>query len=168
MTTIADGHVVEMNYTLTNSRGEVIDSSNGKAPLSYIQGKQNIIPGLEKEMTGKKVGDSFKVTVGPEEGYGTRNESMVQSVPKEQFGPEASNVEVGMRFQVEGPGGQMLLVTAVDVKENEVVLDGNHPLAGETLSFDVEVVALREATEEELEKGEVQEESKSCSGTGCC
>ena len=85
---------------------------------------------------------------------------MVQSVSKEQFGQEADNVEVGMQFQVEGPEGQMLLVTAIEVKENEVVLDGNHPLAGQTLHFDVEVMSLREATKEELEKGDVQEESK--------
>ena len=168
MTTIADGYVVEMNYTLTNSKGDVIDSSKEKAPLAYIQGKQNIIPGLEKEMMGKKVGDSFKVTVAPEEGYGTRNEAMIQSVDKEQFGPEASNVEVGMKFQLEADDGQMLMVTAIEVRENEVVLDGNHPLAGETLTFDVEVVALRKATDEELEKNQIQKESKSCSGTGCC
>ncbi len=168
MTTIADGHVVEMNYTLTNSKGEVLDSSSGKAPLAFIQGKQNIIPGLEKEMKGKKAGDKFKVTVQPEEGYGTRNEAMVGPVPKEQFGEEAPNVQVGMQFQVEGPEGQVLLVTVVEVRENEVVLDGNHPLAGETLHFDIEVMSLREATKEELESGDLKKESKSCSGTGCC
>ncbi len=168
MTMIADGYVVEMNYTLTNSEGDVIDSSDGKAPLSYIHGKKNIIPGLEKEMTGKKVGDSFKVTIGPEEAYGNRNEAMVQTVPKDQFGPDAANVQVGMQFQVESADGQALLVTAIEVKENDVVLDGNHPLAGKTLHFDVEVVGLREATKEEMEKGSIQKESKSCSGTGCC
>ena len=168
MTTIANGYVVEMNYTLTDNSGEVLDTSNGKAPLAYIQGKNNIIPGLEKEMMGKKVGDTFKVTVAPEEGYGKRNEAMIQSVSKEQFGPEANNVEVGMKFQLEGPEGKMLLVTAIEVKESEVVLDGNHPLAGQTLHFDIEVMSLREATKEELEAGEPQKESKSCSGTGCC
>ncbi|MDC0253816.1 peptidylprolyl isomerase [Bacteriovoracales bacterium] len=168
METIVDGHVVEMNYTLINSKGDVIDSSSGKAPLAFIQGKGDIVPGLEKEMAGKKVGDSFKVTISPEEAYGTRNEGMVQSVAKEQFGPEASNVEVGMQFQLEGSNGQTLLVTAIKVEENEVILDGNHPLAGETLSFDIEVVSLRDATKEELEKGNIQKESESCSGTGCC
>ena len=168
MTTVADGHVVEINYTLTNNKGDVIDSSNGTAPMAFIQGKQNIIPGLEKEMAGKKIGDSFKVTVGPEEGYGPRHKEMIQSIPKEQFGPDAPNIQVGMQFQLEGSNGQAVLVTAIEVRENEVVLDGNHPLAGETLHFDVEVISLREATEKELAKGNLEDDSKDCSDNGCC
>ena len=164
MTAVADGHVVEINYTLTNNKGDVIDSSNGTEPMTFIQGKENIIPGLEKEMAGKKVGDSFKVTVGPEDGYGPRYEEMIQSIPKEQFGPDAPNIQVGMQFQLEGSNGQEVLVTAIEVREKEVVLDGNHPLAGETLHFDVEVISLREATEEELAKGSL----KDCSDNGCC
>jgi len=153
MTKITDGHVVEMNYTLTNSKGEILDSSESNSPLAYIQGKKNIIPGLEKEMTGKKVGDTFKVTVKPEEAYGYRNEAMVQPVAKEQFGPEASEIQVGMQFELESDDGQVKLATAIEVRENEIVLDANHPLAGETLNFDVEVIGVKEATKEELEKG---------------
>ena len=149
---ITNGCVVEMNYTLTNSKGEVIDSSKGRDPLAYIQGKKHIIPGLEKEMEGKNVGDKFKVTVQPEEAYGLLDAALIQPIPKSEFGAEADKVQVGMQFQVEDNNGQPMVVTAIEISENEVVLDGNHPLAGEVLYFDVEVMSLRDATEEELEK----------------
>jgi FKBP-type peptidyl-prolyl cis-trans isomerase SlyD len=165
MEKITNESVVEINYTLFNNDGEVLDTSKDKGALAYIQGKQNIIPGLEKQLDGKKVGESLKLTISPEEAYGPRHESLVQAVPKTQFGENASQVQVGMQFEVEAEGGQMMVVTAIEISEDEVVLDGNHPLAGETLNFDVEVLSVRQATEEELKEGFVKKEAPSC---GCC
>ncbi|MFK7873715.1 MAG: peptidylprolyl isomerase [Oligoflexales bacterium] len=167
MSTIVDGSVVEMHYTLTNEAGEVIDSSKGSQPLAYIQGNRDIVPGLEKEMAGKTVGDKFKVAVSPEEGYGRNDETLIQAVPKSQFGEEAESIKVGMQFQVGKPDGQSLVVTAIEVRDDEIVLDGNHPLAGETLHFDLEVMKVRVASKEELENGLTSNESGCCHDPDC-
>lgn len=167
--TISDGHVVEMNYVLTSTDGQTLDSSEGKAPLAFIIGKQNIIPGLEKEIVGKSQGDSFSVTVAPEEAYGERNEAMVQSVPKSEFGTDIDQIEVGTQFQLQDQSGRGLIATAVEIKEEEIVLDANHPLAGETLNFAVEIVGVRSASDEELSAGRVAAEESCCdSNSGCC
>jgi len=150
---ITKNKVVSIHYTLTNNGGEVIDSSNGEDPLAFIYGLGQIIPGLEKELDGKATGDKFQVSIPPEEAYGVRNDQMVQKVPKTEF-EEVETVQVGMQFQVDTPNGPMIL-TVVEILENELVLDANHPLAGETLNFDVEVSAVRDATQEELDHGHV-------------
>ncbi|MEC7277048.1 MAG: peptidylprolyl isomerase [Bdellovibrionota bacterium] len=165
MQQIQNDHVVEINFTLTNGNNEVLDSTEKTAPLAYIQGKGNIIAGLEKEILGKAVGDKFKVSLKAEEAYGLHQEDLIQAVPKENFGKEAENIQVGMQFQVQNPDGQVLVVMATEIRENEVVLDGNHPLAGMDLTFDVEVASIRQATPEELKRGNLQEEKSSC---GCC
>ena len=168
MMTIAENHVVEMNYKLTSTDGEMLDSSEGKGPLAFIMGHQNIIPGLEKGMAGKSVGDKFKVSVAPEEAYGMRDDRMVQSVPKEHFGADAEKIEIGSQIQVQDQSGQVMIVTAVEIKEQEIVLDGNHPLAGETLHFDVEIVNVRDASEEEVAQGQVKAKSSECDPNGGC
>ena len=165
--TIVDGSVVEINYNLTNNLNEQLDSTNGQKPLSYIQGKNNVIPGLEKALMGKKVGDQVKATINPEEGYGHINEELIFSVPKAQFGDDVANLKLGMQFEIGVGKDQVLIATVVEIKENEVVLDGNHPLAGEVLNFDVEVVSIRKATEEELKKGHLAIESDCCNDPDC-
>ena len=153
---IAKNNVVSIHYTLTNDKGETLDTSSGRGPLAYIQGIGQLIPGLEKALEGKAKGHKAKVTIPPTEAYGERNEGMIQAVSKSQI--EGTNdIQVGMQFETEGPQGPMLL-TVVEVKDDEVVLDGNHPLAGVTLNFDVEVVGVRAATEEELDHGHVHGE----------
>lgn len=154
--TIANDLVVEFNYTLKDPEGNVIDTSEGRGPLPYLHGKQNIVPGLEEEMTGRKVGDKFDVHVPSEKAYGARADNMVQSVPKNQF-ENPSEVQVGMQFQVQNHDGNALVVTVVGLEGDEVVLDANHPLAGVDLHFDVEVMSIRPATEEELSHGHVHE-----------
>lgn len=156
MENIENNHVVEMEYTLKSDTGETIDTSKGRAPLAFIVGKQNIVPGLEKQIIGKKVGDSFEATVAPEEGYGTRHEGLIQTVEKAGFGPDADKITVGARFQVQDQTGQPIAVTATNITDTHVTLDANHPLAGETLNFSVEILKIREATEEELSKGHLQ------------
>ncbi len=140
--------VVLMHYTLTNDAGEVLDSSAGQEPLAYLHGAGNIIPGLEDALTGKTAGSRLKVSIAPEEGYGLRQDDMIQVIPREMFGAE--DIEPGMAFQAEG---HILVVTAVN--DNEITVDANHPLAGQTLHFDVEITEVRPATDEELAHGHV-------------
>lgn len=150
---IAANTVVTINYTLTDDQGQVIDTSEGREPLAYLQGASNIIPGLEKALEGKSTGDSLKVSVAPEEGYGERSDELVQEVPRNLF-ENADTIEPGMQFQAQSEAGPQL-VTVVGVSDESVTIDANHPLAGTTLNFDVEVVEVREATAEEAEHGHV-------------
>lgn len=153
---IAENTVVSMHYTLTSQEGKVLDSSEGQSPLVFISGAQNIIQGLDNALQGKVSGDKLNVVVAPEDGYGEVREEMIQTVPHENF-EGVDKVEVGMQFMAQVPWGQQP-VTVVEVAEEGVVLDGNHPLAGETLTFDVEIVDVRAATQEELEHGHVHGE----------
>lgn len=150
---ISKNSVVTIHYTLTDDQNKVLDTSSGKDPLIYIHGAGNIIPGLEQALEGRSAGDKFNVTIAPENAYGLRDESMTQSILKSEF-QDGDKIKVGMRFQVNTEGGPLVL-TVVEVKDTEIVVDGNHPLAGATLHFDVEVSAVREATNEELEHGHV-------------
>ncbi|MBV1789557.1 peptidylprolyl isomerase [Marinobacterium sp. D7] len=150
---IAANAVVSIHYRLTNAAGEQLDSSEGQEPLAYLHGASNIIPGLENALAGKVVGDKLSVTVEPEEAYGPVKEELVQDVDRSNF-EGIDVIEPGMQFMAQTPWGQQP-VTVVSVEEDVVTLDGNHPLAGQTLSFDVEVVEVRAATEEELSHGHV-------------
>lgn len=150
---IAENTAVSFHYTLTNDAGEVIDSSSGREPLAYLHGSGSIVPGLENAMEGHAAGDRFEVKVSPEEGYGQRHEGMVQSVPRSAF-QGVDTIEVGMQFQARGPQGVMS-VTVAKVSDDEVTVDGNHPLAGQNLNFAIEVVSVREASAEELSHGHV-------------
>jgi FKBP-type peptidyl-prolyl cis-trans isomerase SlyD len=161
---IAQKSVVTIHYTLTDAKGEVLDSSDepkGGEPLSYIHGLGMIVPGLEAALLGKSAGEQVKVTVAPEEGYGPRLQGLVQKVSRDEF-PDG-DLEVGMRFRSHGPGGARILTVAA-LDDDTVTLDANHPLAGATLNFDVKVVSVREATDEEL-RGQGHECS-GCSGCG--
>jgi len=155
---IGKNAVVGINYTLTNDAGEVMDTSEGREPLVYLHGSNNLIPGLEKELEGKTQGQSFKVTIPPGEAYGESNPELVQTLPLEMF-KGVENVEPGMGFTAQGPQGQQhIVVTAVNGEE--VTVDGNHPMAGKTLHFDVEIMSVREASDEEVEHGHVHDGSE--------
>jgi FKBP-type peptidyl-prolyl cis-trans isomerase SlyD len=153
---IAQNSVVAFHYTLTNDEGEVLDSSEGREPLTYLHGAGNIIPGLEKELEGRENGEKLQVAVNPEEGYGETQPSLVQEVPRDSF-QGVESIEPGMQFQAQTQGGP-LMVTVTKVEGDTVVVDGNHPLAGQTLNFDVEIAEVREASEEEVEHGHVHGE----------
>ena len=146
---IGKDKVVSIDYTLTGSGGEVIDSSQGQEPLTYLHGAGNIIPGLERALEGKSAGDQVNTTVPPEQGYGQKNPALVQPVPRAQF-PGVSDIAVGMQFQAQTNHGPRV-VTVVGVDPDKVTVDANHPLAGETLNFDVKVVEVRDATQQELD-----------------
>jgi FKBP-type peptidyl-prolyl cis-trans isomerase SlyD len=147
--------VVEFDYTLTNGAGEVLDTSDGGEPLGYMQGHNNIIPGLEGEMEAKAAGDAFVANIPAKLAYGEHDARMVQEVPREQF-EGIDNIEAGMSFQAQSDIGPVsVLVTGVT--DTTVTVDGNHPLAGQDLTFDVKVVSVREATTQEIEHGHVHD-----------
>ncbi|NKF21071.1 FKBP-type peptidyl-prolyl cis-trans isomerase [Solimonas marina] len=150
---IADQRVVSMHYTLTNDKGEVIDSSQGNEPLAYLHGAGNIIPGLEKALAGKQAGDKLTVKIAPADGYGERNDALIQQVPRRAF-QGVDDIKPGMRFNAQGPQGPVQ-VTVTRVAGDMVTIDGNHPLAGEALNFDVEVTEVRAASAEEMQHGHV-------------
>ncbi|WP_018860659.1 MULTISPECIES: peptidylprolyl isomerase [unclassified Thioalkalivibrio] len=148
---VAQNAVVSIHYTLTNDAGETIDSSEGREPLAYLHGNGQLVPGLERELEGKGAGDKVQAKVTPEEGYGEKIEAMVQEIPLEAF-QGVDSVQPGMQFQAQTQNGP-LTVTVTKVEGETATVDGNHPLAGENLNFDVEVVEVREASAEELEHG---------------
>jgi len=150
---IAQNSVAAFHYTLTDDEGQVIDSSEGREPLTYLHGSGQIVPGLEKQMEGRAVGDKFIADVAPEEGYGVRHAELMQEVPREAF-QGVEDIQPGMQFQGRGPQGE-INVTVTKVEDDKVFIDGNHPLAGKTLHFAIEVTDLRAATEEELAHGHV-------------
>ena len=141
--------VASIHYTLTDNDGNILDSSDGREPLVYIQGIGNLIPGMEEGLEGKSKGDKFKIKVSPEKGYGVKDEALQQSVPRSAFGDQ--DVREGMQFQTNQGG----IVTVTKVGLSEITVDANHPLAGVELNFDVEVMDIRLASQEELDHGHV-------------
>ncbi|SDB89528.1 FKBP-type peptidyl-prolyl cis-trans isomerase [Acinetobacter boissieri] len=152
MTAIANNQVVSFNYTLTNTEGETLDKSQGE-PLVYLHGAGNIIPGLEKALEGKTVSDKFVITIPAAEAYGEYNPELVQEVPAQMF-QGVENIEAGMQFQAQTDDG-VQIVTVKSVEGETIIVDANFPLAGQDLTFDVEVTDVREATQEELDHGHV-------------
>ncbi|TXJ06689.1 MAG: peptidylprolyl isomerase [Acinetobacter sp.] len=155
MTAIANDHVVKFHYTLTNGEGQTLDKSEGQ-PLAYLHGAGNIIPGLENALTGKVAGDKLTVNVPAAEGYGEYYAEMVQEVPRQMF-QGVDNIQAGMQFQAQTDDG-MQIVTVKAIEGDNIIIDANHPLAGQDLTFDVEIVEVRPATEEELDHGHVHGE----------
>jgi len=150
---ITQNSVVSIHYKLTDQTGEILDTSEGREPLAYLHGRGNLIPGLEKELEGKATGDKFNITVPPEDAYGTRDDNLVRQVPRTAF-KDVKELEPGMRFQSKTEQGTEIF-TVAKIEAEHVTIDGNHPLAGEPLTFDVEVTEVREATAEELSHGHV-------------
>ncbi|MDH5656210.1 MAG: peptidylprolyl isomerase [Spirochaetia bacterium] len=145
--------VVMIDYKLTGEDGSVIDTSDGREPLAYLHGNGGLIPGLESELEGKAVEDSFSVSIPPEKAYGTRDESLLYVIPRKEF-EMSDQLKVGMQFQAQNESGiQLLTISKID--GDDITVDGNHPLAGETLNFDVTVKEIRDATAEELSHGHV-------------
>ena len=152
--TIKENSAVSFHYSLTDDDGQQLDSSAGKEPLAYLHGAGNIIPGLENALTGKAVGDSMSVAVSAAEGYGEVQKELIQDVPRSSFqGVDVS--EVGMQFEAQTGQGGSVPVTVTAVTDEIVTVDGNHPLAGKNLNFDVSIEDVRDATEEEIAHGHV-------------
>ncbi len=145
---ITDKLAVSIHYILTDSTGKQLDSSRDEDPMVYLHGSGQIISGLENALLGKKAGDKFKTTIAPADAYGERKEDMLQVVPMTMF-EGMDKVEEGMQFHADASQG-VNVVTVTKVDGDDVTIDGNHPLAGEALTFDVEVMDIRPATEDEL------------------
>ena len=150
---IESNSVVTLHYTLKDNDGKIIDQSDDGSFL-YLHGAMNIIPGLEDALTGKVAGDELSVSVAPEQGYGVKDPARIQEVPKEMFEGN-DDIQVGVQFHAEGPDGTAVVVTVVEIKDDVVVIDGNHALAGVDLNFDVKIVEVRAASEEEVSHGHV-------------
>jgi FKBP-type peptidyl-prolyl cis-trans isomerase SlyD len=150
---IAEHKVVTLNYTLKDGSGKVIDESNDGS-FVYLHGTHNIILGLEDALAGRSAGDTTAVSVPPEQGYGVRDPSRIQSASRDMF-PADTEIEPGMQFHAQGPEGQSIVIMVVSVEGDTVSIDGNHPLAGVHLNFDVEIIEVRDATAQEIEHGHV-------------
>lgn len=150
---ITSNAVAIIDYTLTDDDGNIIDQSTD-GNFAYIHNGRNIIPGLEKALEEKQAGDQLRVTIEPAQAYGERDLAQIQRIPREMF-PADADIKAGMQFQGQSPDGQVSVVTVAELDGETVVVDGNHPLAGKTLHFDVAVVEVREASQEELEHGHV-------------
>jgi FKBP-type peptidyl-prolyl cis-trans isomerase SlyD len=151
----AANKVVKMHYSVTDNDNNSIDNSFDGEPLIFIVGTGYLIPGLEDALQGKQAGDTLSVTVEPENGYGERHDELMQAVPKSMF--ENMEIEVGMQFRATTDDGDQS-VMIIDIQEDEVIVDGNNPLAGITLKFDVEILEVRDATADELAHGHVHGE----------
>lgn len=165
---IADNTKVAIHYTLKDDAGNIIDSSAGKEPLNYIQGRGMIVRGLEKALDGKKVGDKFQLDVAPAEGYGEYNSELVRTIPKSAF--QADEIKPGMVFYAQTPAGTIPL-SVKKVEEENVTVDMNHELAGKTLHFEIEVMKADPMTEEEIRQLEEESEHHCCGKHGdgeCC
>ncbi len=148
---IEQNKVVAMHYSVSDKAGNELDSSAGGEPLVFIHGTGSLISGLEKALIGKQKGDKFAVEVVAADAYGDRHEELTQAVPRAMF--EGMEVEVGMRFRAADPDGREQSVIVLDVTDDEVVVDGNHPLSGIDLTFDVEIIEVRDATADEIAHG---------------
>ena len=149
---IEDGAVVGIDYRLTVADGTEVDSTAGRGPMEYLHGHRNIIPGLEQELEGHEVGDNIDVTVSPDQGYGEHDPERIVHVNQDQLGFEP---EVGAVVSARLPDGREQHLLIAEIEGDTVTLDGNHPLAGQTLRFEVSVVSIRDATQEELVNGSV-------------
>lgn len=145
--------VVTLHYKLTDTQGKLLDSSVGGDPLVYLEGAQNIIPGLEAEIRALKTGDKKQIMIAAKDGYGEKDTSLVMDVPRTQF-PADAKIKVGDRFRA-GDDHHSPIFEVKEISDSHVKIDGNHPLAGQDLNFDVEVLETREPTEEEQSHGHV-------------
>ncbi len=157
---IGENSVVTVNYTLTDDAGKVLDSSDGSKPMVYLHGAGTIVPGLEKALVGKGAGESLKVRVEPSDAYGELIPDGIKTIERSAF-EGVDVVEVGMAFDAEAPDGTEQHIVVTKVEDDTVTIDINHPLAGVTLNFDIQILSVREATKEELDHGHSHEDGHS-------
>ena len=164
--TVANDMVVSLEYTLRLDDGEIVDTSDGRGPLQFVQGRGQIIPGLEQELYGMAVDEEKDVIVAPADGYGVRNPDATNTLPRDAF-PAGLQLKPGMGLRLQDPSGRLAVAYVVEVRPDAVLLDFNHPLAGKVLHFHAKIAALRPATEEELAPS-CSSCGGGCSSGGCC
>lgn len=150
---ISDRKIVIINYTLTGENGDILDKSDDGG-FAYLHGAGNIVVGLENALLGKRINDEFSVSVPPAEAYGEHNPEMQQTVSIDMF-DDTKELQVGRQFHAQSPDGQPITVTIAAIEDDNVTINGDHPLAGKTLNFDVKVIAIRDASKEEITHGHV-------------
>ena len=150
--------VVTFHFKLCNQDGVLIDSSEGDLPMSIIQHSGRLLPALEDQLQGHVAGDVFKATLAPDQAYGPVHQELMQTIPRHAF--DGQQISVGSRFKAKGKNDQEQMLTVKEIGQNDVTVDANHPLAGQTLVFDIAIVSVREATKEELENGEVTDQKE--------
>lgn len=150
---ISNNAIATIDYTLKDDDGNILDQSTD-GDFAYLHNGRNIIPGLEKALLEKESGDELNVTIQPADGYGERDLALIQRIPRDNFPPDVE-IQQGMQFQGQSPDGHVSIVTVTDIDGDTIVADGNHPLAGKTLHFEVKVIDVREASQEELDHGHV-------------
>lgn len=160
--TVKKDKVVEMHYTLKNEAGGVIDSTKEQEPMPFLQGHGNIVPGLEKAIEGMKVGESCEVKVEPKEAYGEHHPEGIQEIPMAAL-QGIDNLTIGMELQSQDEQGNPFIVCVKEINKDTVIVDANHPLAGQTLHFNISIESVREASKEELEHGHIHAHGSSCS-----
>ena len=168
---INDGQVVAIEYTLKSDSGEILDATTGRAPLTFICGKKNILPQIEKAISDKaaKIDEEFQIRLSPEQAYGHFDKSLVQSMDRDQCDESQRLWKTGMQFEMQDPRGKDLVATIIEIQEKKVVVDANHALAGEALNFDIKIVSVKQASHQELSQGYIASESSCCeSDGGCC
>ena len=153
MLPIQKNHVVSIDYTLKNDEGVVIDTSSGGSPLAYLHGSGALIPGMEKALEGKSEGDDFTISISPADGYGDRDDNLIHKVKRKELA-HLPDLALGMELEVETDNAPLIL-TIIDINDEEVVLDGNHPMAGQNLNFEIQIREVREATADEISHGHV-------------
>ena len=158
--TIQTKKVVTIDYVLKDEKGELIDQSQDGS-FCYLHGANNIIPGMEDALTGRTKGDEFKLVIEPKDAYGEYNPNMTQTVDRAMFDTN-DDIKVGMQFQAQNEQGHMMMITVSKIDGDKITIDGNHPLAGETLHYDIKVVDIRDATDDELSHGHVHQHGHSC------
>lgn len=157
---IDDQCIVSLHYQLTNGFGELIDSSQGNLPLVYMHNTNVLLPSLERELTGMRAGEHVSITIYPEDGYGYADEELIAEWPRESI-EQSQELVVGMRFKALSKEGESQLVTLTEIQEESVILDANHPLAGQVLNFVMAIINVREPTDVEIEQGCVIDEKSS-------
>ena len=161
---VTKNNIISIYYSVTDMDGNEIDSNKEFAPLQYLHGGGNILPFLETALEGAVINEERKVTLGPHQAYGDYNDQLIISVDKEKFPAQLGRPEQGMIVNID-EGGEMVVIA---LKDNKVILDGNHPLAGKTLHFSAKVVSVREATTDEIEQKHPLIQRKEICGPGCC
>jgi FKBP-type peptidyl-prolyl cis-trans isomerase SlyD len=149
---IRDNKVVDLAFTLKGDDGKILDQAEKDDPFTYLHGAEQVVPGLEVGLEGLKIGDKKKVVVSAAEGYGEMDSRLKVTASRSQF-PKDVEIEVGLQFETETPDGEEIVFTVCAIEGDQVTVDGNHPLAGQTLHFEVEVLKIRDATADELEHG---------------
>lgn len=152
---ISKNHAVSFHFTLTNGEGEVLDSSEGAGPLIYLHGAENLLPKLEEALNGKAVSDKFIATIAPDDAYGEINPDMIKRMPRQMFDSFEGGIKVGMEIEAKGPNGEVQHVVIQDISDEGVLVNSNHPFAGQILIFDIEIDSIRDATEDEIKHGHI-------------